>query len=76
MNITKQLYKLPFIGGIIKRLYSYFKKNIFFTDLIHISLGLGIGLIIAGNKFLVWGIILLIISVLGHIYAYIKEDKK
>ena len=76
MSIDKQLSRLPCIGPIIKRLYSYFKKNIFFTDLIHISLGLGIGLIIAGNKFLVWGIILLIISVLGHIYAYIKEDKK
>ena len=76
MNIDKQLYKLPFIGTIIKRLYSHFKKNILFADFIHFFLGLGIGFIIVGNKFLVWGIVLLIISVLGHIYAYIKGGKK
>jgi len=72
MNIDKQLYRLPFIGPIIKRLYSYFKKNTAFTDLIHILLGLGIGLIIAGNKFFMWGIILLFIGIMGHIYAFIK----
>jgi len=72
MNIDNQLYKLPFIGSIIKRLYSYFKKNTFFTDLIQVFLGLGIGFIIVGNKFLTLGILLIMISIIGHIYAYIK----
>lgn len=72
MSIDKQLYKLPVIGSVIKRLYSYFKKNIAFTDFIHISLGLGIGFIIVGNKFLTLGIILLFIGIIGHIYAFIK----
>ena len=51
MNLDKQLCNLPLIGNAIERLYSYFKKHIFFTDLIHIFLGLGIGLIIS-DKFL------------------------
>ena len=72
MNIDKKLYRLPFIGSVIKRLYSYFKKNTAFTDFIHIALGLGIGLIIAGNKFIIWGIILLFMGIIGHIYAFIK----
>ena len=75
MNLDKQLYSLPFIGPTIKRLYSYFKKNIAFTDFIHVSLGLGIGLIIAGNNFFISGIIFLIIGGIGHIYAFIKGDK-
>ena len=74
MGIDKQLYKLPLLGPILKRLYSYFKTHIAFTDFIHISLGIGVGLIIAGNKFFVWGISLFIIGILGHLYAYIKGD--
>ena len=76
MNVDNQLYKLPFLGKIIKRLYSYFKKNILFADFIHFLLGLGIGFVIVGDKFLNWGITFLIVSVLGHIYAYIKGGKK
>jgi len=71
MNLDKQLCNLPLIGNAIERLYSYFKKHIFFADLIHIFLGLGIGLIIA-DKFLNLGIIFLIIGIFGHIYAYVK----
>ena len=76
MNLDKQLCSLPFIGVIIKRLYSYFKKNIAFTDFIHVSLGLGIGFIIAGNKFFIFGIILLLIGVMGHVYAFVRGDDK
>ena len=76
MKLDKQLYRLPFIGYVIKRLYSYFKKNIAFTDFIHLSLGLGIGLIIADNEFFLFGIILLLMGVIGHVYAFIKGDIK
>jgi len=72
MNLDEQLFRLPFIGFIIKRLYNFFRKNIAFTDAIHISIGLGIGLIIAGDNFLVSGLIFLLIGIVGHIYAFMK----
>jgi len=76
MDIDQQLYRLPLIGNSTERLYSYFKEHIAFTDLIHISTGLGLGLIIAGGDLLNWGIIALAIGILGHIYAFIKGGKK
>ncbi|MBS3168757.1 hypothetical protein J4216_06525 [Candidatus Woesearchaeota archaeon] len=71
MDLDKSICNLPIIGKIFTRLYNYFRKHILFTDLIHITFGLGLGLLIA-NKFIIGGIILLIIGILGHIYAYIK----
>jgi len=76
MNLDDQLCRLPFIGNTIKRLYSYFKKNIAITDFIHISLGLGIGFLIAGSKFLIWAIVFLLIAIIGHVYAFIKGGNK
>ena len=76
MNLDQQLYRLPLIGRIIKRLYSYFKEHVAFTDFIHFALGLGLGLIIAGNNLLNWGIFALAIGILGHIFAYIKGNNK
>jgi len=70
MGLDEQLYSLPLIGAVVKRLYSYFRKNLFITDLMHMSLGLGVGFIIAG--WLTAGIIFLALGLLGHIYAYIK----
>lgn len=72
MNLDEQLYRLPLIGRAVKRLYSYFKKNTAITDFIHVVLGLGLGLIIAGGTFIVWGVIALTIGALGHIYAFIR----
>jgi len=71
MNIDEQLYRLPLIGGHIKRLYSYFKKHTAFTDVIHVLLGLGIGLMFTDAYFNL-GIIALTIGILGHVYAFIK----
>ena len=70
MNVDDWLCQLPLIGWIVRRMYTYFKKHIAFTDFIHICGGLGLGLII-GN-FLGAGIIFLLISILGHIYAFSK----
>ena len=74
MGIDKQLCDLPLIGKIIKRLYTYFREHIAFTDFIHIMLGLGLGLIIAGNDLFYLGIFSLFIGILGHVYAFIKAE--
>ena len=75
MNLDEQLYRLPLVGWIIKRLYSYFKKNTAITDFMHVAVGLGVGLLIAGEKFVFWGVIALIIGMLGHVYAFFKGEK-
>lgn len=72
MHLDEQLYRLPLIGWAVKRLYSYFKKNTLITDGIHIVLGLGLGLVIAGDTFFVWGVVAIAIGTLGHIYAFMK----
>jgi len=72
MNLDKLLYSLPFLGKIIKRLYSYFKNHIVLTDFFHVILGFGIGLIIAREQFFVWGVAFLFSSILFHIYALIE----
>ena len=72
MGLDEQLYRLPVIGSNIKRLHSYFRENLAFTDTIHILEGLGLGLIIAGGNLLNWGVLALAIGILGHVYAFIK----
>ena len=72
MNLDEQLYRMPLIGWAVKRLYAYFKRNTFITDLMHITLGLGVGLIIAGDTFFIWGVIALTAALLWHVYAFIK----
>jgi len=72
MGLDEQLYRLPIIGSNIKRLYTYFRKNIAYTDQIHVLIGLGIGLIIAGGDLFNWGILALALGNLGHVYAFIK----
>jgi len=72
MNLDLQLYRLPLVGWIVRRLYSYFKKHTAVTDLMHIALGLGIGLLFAGERFYTIAILFLAIAVFGHIYAFIK----
>jgi len=72
MTIDEKLYRLPVIGEAMRRLYSYFKKHTLFTDLIHISLGVGIGFVITSQEFLFPGILFLSVGIIGHIYAYMK----
>jgi len=76
MGLDEKLYELPVIGSIIRRLYSYFKENIAFTDIIHVLIGLGLGLIIVGNEFYNWGFFALTTGVLGHVYAFIKGKRR
>ena len=74
MNLDEQLYRIPLFGSAVKRLYTYFKRNTFITDFIHIVLGLSIGLIVAGGELFIWGVIALTTALLGHVYAFAKGD--
>lgn len=53
---------------------AYFKKHIAYTSIVHVIGGIGIGIIIAspvaGIHPVRWGIALLIVSLLGHVYAW------
>ena len=72
MNLDELLYRLPLIGGFVRRTYAYFKKNIAVANSSHVFGGLGIGFIIAGDELLPWGMAALTIGILGHVYAFIK----
>lgn len=72
MNLDELLYRLPLIGWAIKRLYNYFKRQTALTDFFHVLVGLGIGFIIAEGQLLSWGILVLVIGILFHIYAFTK----
>ncbi len=58
----------------MKKATSYFKKHIAYTSLIHVIGGIGIGMLIAspvaGTHPIRWGIALLAVSLLGHLYAW------
>jgi len=75
MGLDEQLNQLPIIGSSIKQLFSYFKKHTALTDLMHVSVGLGIGLLIF-SQFLTLGVLFLSIGVLWHVYSYFKGDKE
>jgi len=63
----------PLLGKILKRVYAYFKKHTAITDAMHVSLGLGVGLLIAGWFYV--GMALLGMGLLGHLYAFIEGGK-
>jgi len=71
-NLDAYVCRLPFIGWLVKRLLVYFKNHIVFTDFIHIFLGFGLALLFFNKELLTWGVALLGIAILGHIYAFIK----
>src|SRR3989338_5009391 len=60
------------VGGIFKRTYSFFKTHTAVTDAIHVSLGLGIGLIFGSERMMAPGLFFLSLGLLGHIFAFIK----
>jgi len=72
MNIDRKLYTLPIIGPAYERTHSYFRKNITITDLFHILMGIGIGLILANYNYVFFGILLLFLGIVFHVYAYMK----
>ncbi len=74
MDIDKLVYKLPMAGQAYRRMHAFFKKNITTTDIIHVLIGVGIGIFIA-NKNSVYSVMLFLsIGVLYHLYAYVKGN--
>lgn len=75
MNIDEKLYTIPVIGPIYKRTHSYFRKHITVTDLFHILMGFGIGLAVANWGYVFLSILILLLGLIYHIFAYIKGDR-
>lgn len=74
-NIDEFMCKLPILGIVMKRNYAYFKQNTAITNLVHIAFGLGLGLILAGENLFGLGIIFIVSSLLGHVYAFARGGK-
>ncbi|GEM_PF-7064358 len=72
MSLDNLICNLPLVGTFFKRIYSYFRKNILFTDLIHMMLGVGVGFIIASKELFMLGTIFIVLGCLGHVYAFMK----
>jgi len=74
-NIDEMMYELPIVGIVMRRNYAYFKQNTAIANLMHITFGLGIGLLLANRDLLGLGLIFIFISLSGHIYAFVKGGK-
>lgn len=74
-SIDEFLYTLPAIGIVMRRDYAYFKQNTAITNLMHVAFGLGLGLVLASENLFGVGIIFIILSLLGHVYAFMKGGK-
>lgn len=72
MSLDEILYRLPLVGGAFRRLYGYFKTHTALTNSFHVLSGLGIGLVITGESWFVWGIVALLLGGLFHLYAFIR----
>lgn len=76
MNIDNTVYKLPIVGYAYRRMHAYFRTQITVTDIIHVLIGLGIGIVIGNQKFLIVGVLALILGTMYHIYAFISGKGK
>ncbi|MCL5438747.1 MAG: hypothetical protein M1268_02025 [Patescibacteria group bacterium] len=61
-----------------KQIYNYFKKHPMYNSLVHVTIGVGIGILITypfiGAHPLRWGGIILLIGIIGHIYpVFLKK---
>ena len=74
-SIDEFMYQLPVVGIVMKRNYAYFKQNTAITNLMHISFGLGLGLVLASENLFGIGVIFIALSLLGHVYAFMKGGK-
>jgi len=68
--IDEFIYKAPIVGKKLRIIYAFFKNNIAFADFIHTIFGIGIGFLLV-NKWVLAGVLLILISGIGHIYAYV-----
>ena len=73
MALDDYICNLPIVGFIFRRLYSYSRKHLFFTEFIHILFGIGIGLVLfTSGYFFILGIIFIILDLLGHAWAFVQ----
>lgn len=61
-----------------KKIENYFKQHPTYNSIVHILAGMGIGVLITypivGTHPLRWGLVLLVLGVLGHLYPlYFKK---
>ena len=76
MLLDNLICQLPVIGFIFERMYHYFREHVFFTEVIHILFGLGIGLVLFRTDFWFWiGITFILADLLGHAWAFIQGSK-
>ncbi|MDO8577238.1 MAG: hypothetical protein Q7R82_02755 [Candidatus Daviesbacteria bacterium] len=62
---------------IIKQIEKYFSSHVRYNSLVHVIAGIGIGILItyplAGVHPVRWGIALVAIGILGHLYPLLKK---
>lgn len=62
----------------MKKATAYFKKHLVFTSTIHAIGGVGVGILITypfiGAHPVRWGVALVAISILGHLYAWFAKS--
>jgi hypothetical protein len=63
---------------VVKKVIDFVKKHPTYNGTIHALGGLGVGFVIAyyfsGMNLILWGVILIIIAGVGHIYMLIAEN--
>ncbi|MCL5125329.1 MAG: hypothetical protein M1511_12685 [Deltaproteobacteria bacterium] len=61
----------------MKKLMKYFSKHVFYNGLVHVCIGVGLGILVTypliGDHPVRWGIAFLAVGVLGHVWAYTQK---
>ncbi len=62
---------------MVKRIMTYFSKHVMYNSLVHLVAGMGIGVLLVSPVFgmhtVRWGVVLLGIGVLGHLYPLLTK---
>lgn len=72
MNLDELLYRVPFIGSHVRRYYSYFKTQVALTNLFHVLIGLGLGLLVAESQWITLAWLAIGTGALYHAFALYK----
>lgn len=61
----------------MKKINNYFSKHVAYNSFVHVIAGMGVGMLLVhplfGAHTVRWGIILLGLGVLGHLYPYLTK---
>ncbi len=71
-KLDKLIEELPVAGIFFQRTYPFFKNHTAITNFTHVTLGIGIGFLIASGAYFVLGTILVVLTMLVHGYAFVK----